>query len=218
MQKLTVTFIYGKDDTRKLKYRLTGDIPVGVMLEKLIGFQFIVDSADPKTFQILHKGVQIEDLSKTFDECEIIDGDEIFLIPTVFDPIPPLPENDAPIKKTSSKSHEKDFEEVEGSSHSHSHHRSNQSRQGGRNNPHGNGNYRRNGAQTSQPHTQKKQGDFQKSERKNDKQEKVQASKPLNQATSQTEKKDAPIPFKPHSRNYHRNHGRRPSAPNKTNQ
>ena len=99
MQKLTVTFIYGKDDSRKLKYRLTGDVPVGVMLEKLISFQFIIDSADPKTFNVIHKGVQIEDLSKTFEECEIIDGDEVYLIPTAFEPIPPLPENDTPVKK-----------------------------------------------------------------------------------------------------------------------
>lgn len=215
MQKLTVTFIYGKDDTRKLKYRLTGDIPIGVMLEKLIGFQFIVDSADPKTFNVLHKGIQIEDLSKTFEECEIIDGDEIFLIPTVFDPIPPLPENDTPIKKAPSRNHERDsFAEDEGSS-SHSHHRSNQNRQGGRNSSHGNGNYRRSVQNSNHSNPQKKQGDSNKSERKT---EKPQSAKPQVQSTPQGEKKDAPIPFKPHSRNYHRNHGRRPGGPtNKSN-
>ncbi len=216
MQKLTVTFIYGKDDTRKLKYRLTGDIPIGVMLEKLIGFQFIVDSADPKTFNVLHKGVQIEDLSKTFEECEIIDGDEIYLIPTVFDPIPPLPENDAPIKKAPARSQERDiFAEAESTSHQHPHHKSNQGRQGGRNSSHGNGNYRK-GGQNNQSHPQKKQGDFSKGERRSEKNQSVKTSP--QPAPSQGEKKDAPIPFKPHSRNFHRNHGRKPgSNHNRTN-
>ena len=207
MQKLTVTFIYGKDDTRKLKYRLTGDIPIGVMLEKLIGFQFIVDSADPKTFNVMHKGVQIEDLSKTFEECEIIDGDEIYLVPTVFDPIPPLPENDAPIKKAPSRNHERDsFAEEESASSSHSHNRSGQNRQGGRNTSHGNGNYRRGSQNNNHSNSPKKQGDFNRPERKS---EKPQGAKPQTQSTPQGEKKDAPIPFKPHSRNFHRNHGRR---------
>jgi len=206
MQKLTVTFIYGKDDTRKLKYRLTGDIPIGVMLEKLIGFQFIVDSADPKTFNVLHKGIQIEDLSKTFEECEIIDGDEIYLVPTVFDPIPPLPENDAPIKKAPSRNHDKaDISEEE----HHSHHRQGGNRQsGGRNN---HGNYRHNNHQPNQP---KKQSSPQ-GERKVQSQSQKPATPPSHNA--QSEKKDAPIPFKPHSRNYHRNHGRRPGTPNKSN-
>ncbi len=201
MQKITVTFIYGKDDTRKLKYRLTGDIPIGVMLEKLIGFQFIVDSADPKTFNVLHKGVQLEDLSKTFEECEVIDGDEIYLVPTVFDPIPPLPENDAPIKKAPSRTHEKtDFQEEE---QHHSHHRQNSGRQGGGKNNNSHNNYRRGGHTQGQ---QKKQGAPQ-GERKP--QSQSQNTKPAANS-SQGEKKDAPIPFKPHSRNFHRNHGRRP--------
>ena len=206
MQKLTVTFIYGKDDTRKLKYRLTGDIPIGVMLEKLIGFQFIVDSADPKTFNVLHKGIQIEDLSKTFEECEIIDGDEIYLVPTVFDPIPPLPENDAPIKKTPLKNHDKaDFPDEEHRLH----HRQGGTRQGGGRNNSSHGNYRHNNHQHNQP---KKQSSSQ-SERKPQAQ---QSSKPTS-PTAPGEKKDGPIPFKPHSKNYHRNHGRKPGASNKSN-
>ncbi|MDO5479155.1 MAG: hypothetical protein Q4G23_08335 [Clostridia bacterium] len=205
MQKITVTFIYGKDDTRKLKYRLTGDVPIGVMLEKLIGFQFIVDSADPKTFNVLHKGIQIEDLSKTFEECEVIDGDEIYLVPTVFDPIPPLPENDVPIKKAPSRSHDKD--NLSGDEHHHSHHRQNQSRQGGtRNN--GNSSYGNSRRGNHQPQQQRKQGASQ-GERK------PQSQKPA-PSSPQNEKKEGPIPFKPHSRNYHRNHGRKPgNTPNK---
>ncbi len=99
MQKLTLTFIYGKDEERKLKYRLTDDIPVGVMMEKLIGFQFVVDSADPTSFEIIHNGTKIEDLTKTFEQHSIADGDEIYLVPTVFDPIPPITYSDLPPKK-----------------------------------------------------------------------------------------------------------------------
>ncbi|MBR6719769.1 MAG: hypothetical protein IKL74_02540 [Clostridia bacterium] len=206
MQKITVTFIYGKDDTRKLKYRLTGDVPIGVMLEKLIGFQFIVDSADPKTFNVLHKGIQIEDLSKTFEECEVIDGDEIYLVPTVYEPIPPLPENDAPLKPIPAKSKDKaDFSESEHHQH---HHRQNQNRQGGNRNNSPHGNYRRGNHQQGQ---QKKQGTSQG-------EKKSQGQKSVPQTAPQTEKKDAPIPFKPHSRNFHRNHGRKPgNTPNKSN-
>lgn len=99
MQKLTITFIYGKDEERKLKYRFTNDIPVGVMMEKLIGFQFVVDSADPTSFEIIHNGTKIQDLTKTFEQCSIADGDEIYLVPTVFDPIPPIAYSDVPPKK-----------------------------------------------------------------------------------------------------------------------
>ena len=200
MQKLTVTFIYGKDDSRKLKYRLTGDIPIGVMLEKLIGFQFIVDSADPKTFNVMHKGIQLTDLSKTFEECEIIDGDEIYLIPTVFDPIPELPENDAPVKKVAPKNRDRrENEEHDGQVN---HHRQNTNRQGG----HGNSSNNHGRRNQNSSHTQRKQGEFSKPEHK------AQPAKSQSQpqGAPQGEKKDGPIPFKPHSRNFHRNHGRRP--------
>ncbi len=206
MQKLTITFIYGKDDTRKLKYRLTGDIPIGVMLEKLIGFQFIVDSADPKTFNVMHKGIQIEDLSKTFEECEIIDGDEIYLVPTVFEPIPELPENDAPVKKMPQKSHDRRESDDHEAAGNHPHHRQGGNRQGGHGSPNNHG--RRN---QNSPHPQRKQGDFSKPERK----PQNQGQKP--QGAPQGEKKDGPIPFKPHQRSYHRNHGRRPGNTPKSN-
>ena len=97
MQKLTLLFIYGQDEERRLRYRVTDDMPVGVMIEKLIGFQFVIDSADPKTFRVMHNGTEITDLTQTFEQSSVADGDEIYLIPTVFEPIPPLPENDAPI-------------------------------------------------------------------------------------------------------------------------
>ena len=99
MQKLTLLFIYGQDEERRLRYRVTDDMPVGVMIEKLIGFQFVIDSADPKTFRVMHNGTEITDLTQTFEQSSVADGDEIYLIPTVFEPIPPLPENDAPIKR-----------------------------------------------------------------------------------------------------------------------
>lgn len=99
MQKLTITFIYKDDEERRLKYRVTDDMPLGVMLEKLIGFQFIIDSADPTTFRVMHNGEEFGDLSKTFEHYSVADGDEIHLMPTVFEPIPPLPENDMPIKR-----------------------------------------------------------------------------------------------------------------------
>lgn len=99
MQKLTITFVYDNDEERRLKYRVTDDMPVGVMIEKLIGFQFVIDSADPTTFEIMHNGTKIDDLTKTFEHYSVLDGDEIHLIPTVFEPIPPLPENDLPIKR-----------------------------------------------------------------------------------------------------------------------
>lgn len=187
MQKLTITFVYGKDDTRKLKYRLTSDIPVGVMLEKLIGFQFIVDSSDPKTFQVMHNGQAIEDLSKTFEECQIIDGDEVFLIPTVFDPIPPLPEVDVPIKKVPQKNHE----HRQDSSHGHNRH----SNKGGK------GNYHNNHGRKPNPSNQHR---------------KSEDSKPAEKVNSQPkpssfeEKKDAPIPFKNNNRGSKRRFNRKP--------
>ena len=33
MQKLTLLFIYGQDEERRLRYRVTDDMPVGVMIE-----------------------------------------------------------------------------------------------------------------------------------------------------------------------------------------
>ncbi|MDP4134208.1 MAG: hypothetical protein Q8882_09370 [Bacillota bacterium] len=103
MQKITVTFIYGKDETRKLKYRMTDDVPLRVIIEKLISFQFIIDCADPGTFTITCKGQEINDLNKNFEDCNIIDGDEIYLMPTIFDPIPPAPEPEAPQKNNRNK-------------------------------------------------------------------------------------------------------------------
>ncbi len=191
MQKLTITFIYGKDDTRKLKYRLTSDIPVGVMLEKLIGFQFIVDSSDPKTFQVMHNGKAIEDLSKTFEECEIIDGDEIFLIPTVFDPIPPLPEVDVPIKKDKVRSHEHSSHQGDDSSRSHSRHGS---QRGGK------GNYHHRNKNYSANHNKK--ADEAKPQEK--------TAPKVKETSPEGEKNSAPIPFKPHNKNFRRKFNKKP--------
>ncbi len=188
MQKLTITFIYGKDDTRKLKYRLTSDIPVGVMLEKLIGFQFIVDSSDPKTFQVMHNGKALEDLSKTFEECEIIDGDEIFLIPTVFDPIPPLPDVDVPIKKAPQRNHEHPSRTGDDSHKNHNRH-----------------NGQRNGKGNYQNHHRNRNSSVNH--------KRPEETKPVAQAKSASpdgENKPAPIPFKPHNRNFRRKFNKKP--------
>ncbi len=184
MQKLTITFVYGKDDTRKLKYRLTSDIPVGVMLEKLIGFQFIVDSADPKTFNVLHNGVEIEDLSKTFEECQIIDGDEVYLIPTVFDPIPPLPEVEVPVKKAPQKNHE--------------HHRSDSSHGHNRNNRGRSGNYHGHNNKGTSSHAPKRNEEAKANNHT--------SLKPA--SDNQGDKKNAPVPFK--NKNTRRRFNRKP--------
>lgn len=172
MSKLTITFVYGKDEDRKLKYRLTGDMPIGVMIEKLISFQFIVDSADPKTFKVIKGGEEITDLTKTFDEEEIVDGDEIYLVPTVFEPIPPLPEVDVPVKKADSSI----------------------------NKPHGD---RRNHRPRNNQRRRDNHSNHSSAERKG-------------VVKEQGEKKEdgsAPIPFKPRSRNYHRNYRKQTPKP-----
>lgn len=207
MQKLTLLFIYGNDEERKLRYRVTDDMPVGVMLEKLIGFQFVIDSSDPTTFRVMHKGAEISDLTKTFEDLNIADGDEIFIMPTVFDPIPPLPENDVPIKKqsrerTPSKRRYPDAEYMPkkepvrkpGSSYSP---RRRPERTSSQVSP--------SGKSTSAP----RQSSVPKRDEKGSS---VQTTTPR-----QGEKKvseNAPIPFKPKSRNYHRNY-KKPSAPKK---
>lgn len=181
MQKLTLVFIYGQDEERRLRYRVTDDMPVGVMLEKLIGFQFVIDSADPKTFHVMHKGAEIADLSQTFEQCSVADGDEIYLIPTVFEPIPPLPENDAPIKRPRSdrRPPKKRVSENE---------------DGPKKEP------------------MRKPGSYPNQRRRRPEHDKKPTAQEKPQTVSQGEQKkeNAPVPFKPKSRNYHRSHNRKP--------
>lgn len=92
MQKITVTFIYTKDETRKLRYRLSSETTIGEMIAKLIKFQFVIDCEDYNTFEVSVGGNRITSLSDTFETCGIKDGDEIFITPTVFRPVPP-PQN-----------------------------------------------------------------------------------------------------------------------------
>lgn len=188
MQKLTLIFIYGSDETRRLKYRVTDDMPVGVMIEKLIGFQFIIDCADPNSFNVCHNGVQITDLSKTFEDCGISDGDEIYLMPTVFEPIPPIPENDAPIKharqgKRTEKRKSFDKEATREAQNSH-------------------GDLSKNSAASQQKRRRPP--------------ERTQKSVPKynKPASSDGAKSDSPVPFKPKNKNYYRTR-RKPGAPPK---
>lgn len=177
MQKLTLIFIYGSDENRRLKYRVTDDMPVGVMIEKLIGFQFVIDCADPTTFQIMHNGQQIKDLSKTFEECSISDGDEIYLIPTVFEPIPPIIENDAPIKRPRQDKRpqkKKSFDKEPSV-----------------------------GGQNSRTDSQKKPAAPQQKRRRPEIDQRS-TSKENKPASYDGAKSDSPVPFKPKSRNYYR--------------
>ncbi len=182
MQKLTLLFVYGQDEERRLRYRVTDDMPVGVMIEKLIGFQFVIDSSDPKTFHVIHNGTEIADLSQTFEQCSVADGDEIYLIPTVFDPIPPLPENDTPAK------------------------RPRPDRRQPKKRPHEND-------ESPKKEPVRKPGSYPNQRRRRPEHDsKKPASKEPSQQNTQTEQKkeNAPVPFKPKSRNYHRNHNKRP--------
>lgn len=193
MQKLTLTFIYGKDETRKLKYRLTGDIPVGVMMEKLIGFQFVIDCADPKTFHLMHNGKEITDLSKTFEECGIIDGDEIYLMPTVYEPIPPLPEKDlSPQKPKSPQRNDRRPRQNAPSGER----RQNEQRSGGSGNS-----GRRHHANSPRPQADKPQA------------EKPRTDKPQTEKAPSAEGEKKSVPFKPRRNNYHRGHSRSSGAP-----
>lgn len=182
MQKLTLVFIYGQDEERRLRYRVTDDMPVGVMLEKLIGFQFIIDSADPKTFHVMHNGAEISDLAQTFEQCSVADGDEIYLIPTVFDPIPPLPENDAPIK------------------------RPRPDRRQNKKRPH-------EGDESPKKEPVRKPGSYPNQRRRKPEHDSKKPSvqeKPQQQ--SEQKKDSSPVPFKPKTRSYHRNHTKKPQA------
>lgn len=182
MQKLTLLFIYGQDEERRLRYRVTDDMPVGVMIEKLIGFQFVIDSADPKTFRVMHNGAEITDLTQTFEQSSVADGDEIYLIPTVFEPIPPLPENDAPIKRQRNdrRPQKKRVPENEDGP------KKETMRKPG---SYPNQRRRRPEHSSNKPALQEK---------------------PQTQNQTEQKKDGAPVPFKPKSRNYHRSHSRKP--------
>lgn len=192
MQKLTVTFIYGNDEERRLRYRVTDDMPVGVMLEKLIGFQFVIDSADPTTFHIVHKGAELSDLTKTFEECSVSDGDEIYLMPTVFEPVPPLRENDIPVKKQNrDKPHPRrrisDLDDIP------------------KKEP-----FRKPGsASYSQRRRRPEHGSYSAPTKASAESEREKAP----QVQTSVKSDGAPVPFKPKSRSYHRNHSKKPSAP-----
>lgn len=189
MQKLTLIFIYGSDETRRLKYRVTDDMPVGVMIEKLIGFQFIIDCADPNSFNVMHNGVQITDLSKTFEECSIADGDEIYLIPTVFEPIPPIPENDVPIKHArQGKRPEKRKSFDKEAAHE---------------------------AQNSRGDLSKKSAALQQKKRRSPERTQKSAPKDNKPASTDVAKSDSPVPFKPKNKNYYHTR-RKPVASPKT--
>ncbi len=195
MQKLTVTFIYGNDEERRLRYRVTDDMPIGVMLEKLIGFQFVIDSSDPTTFRVMHGGAELSDLTKTFEECSISDGDEIYLLPTVFDPVPPPRESDIPVKKQNrDKPHSKrrisDIDDI----------------------PKKEPVRKPSSASYSQKRRRPEQGTYSA-------QTKILAEgehEKAPQAQAAEKSAGAPVPFKPKNRNYHRSHSKKPSAP-KTN-
>lgn len=83
MQKITVTFVYGLDELRKLRYRLNVDQTLKYAIMKLINFQFLMDSRDYKTYQIFAAGKECPSLDESFAHYGITDGDNIFITPTV---------------------------------------------------------------------------------------------------------------------------------------
>lgn len=189
MQKLTITFIYGKDETRKLKYRLTDDLSIGAILEKLIGFQFVIDCADPKTFQVMHKGVHLEDFSKTFEAYGVVDGDEIFLLPTVYEPIPPLPDTPIQTKKKSQMHTQRKRSSSEGRN----------SQSGERSGSSKSSSQRRRSSSGTASHGTASHGDTSRQEKP--------AAREASSPQKGTDAKK-PIPFKPRRNNYHRSHKR----------
>ncbi len=188
MQKLTLTFIYGKDETRKLKYRLTDDLPIGALLEKLIGFQFIIDCADPNTFHVMHKGVQLDDLSKSFEAYGVVDGDEIFLLPTVYEPIPPLPDTPIQMKKKSQTHAQRNHSSTNRDTHL---------------------SERSNGQKSSSQQRRSSSG----TASRNDTPRQEKPSFPEASSLKKGTEAKKPIPFKPRRNNYHRSHKRSDIGP-----